>query len=107
MSPQLKLCRKCNVVKDLNQGYYRAGKYYHKFCIACHNEMRNLWKNRSSKSHYQKRPVGFARLEKNIQDSILYDLSVRINMKEVAQKYSLNYLTLLAWKKRGYLVHSG
>ena len=78
MSPQLKLCRKCDCIKDLNQDYYRAGKYYQKFCIACHNEMRNLYKN---PSHYKKRPVGFARLEKTIQESILYDLSVRINMK--------------------------
>ena len=105
MSPQLKLCRKCDCVKDLNQDYYRAGKYYQKYCISCHNEMRNLWVNKS-KSLYKKRPVGFARLPSSTQESILYDLSVRINMKEVAQKYSLNYQTLLAWKKRGYLVHS-
>ena len=36
----LKLCVKCDKVKTLEGGYYKAGSSWQKLCKLCHNERR-------------------------------------------------------------------
>ena len=98
---QKKLCRKCNVVKNLNNDYYKAGKGFQKYCIPCHNEKRYEY-TRSYK--YEKKPKGFSKLPQELRDKILYDISIRINFKEIAEKYNIKYPTLLNWNKKGLLI---
>lgn len=98
---QKKLCRKCNEVKDLEGGFYRAGKSYQKYCIPCHNVKRYDYAHNYK---YEKRPKGFSKLPEDIRKKILYDISVRINYKEIAEKYNIKYTTLLSWKRKGLLI---
>ena len=96
-----KLCRKCEKVKPLEGGFYKAGASYQKYCIPCHNERRYDY---SHTYKYEKKPKGFSKLPEDIRKKILYDISVRINYKEIAEKYGLKYNTLLSWKRKGNLV---
>ena len=98
---QMKLCRMCNTVKELEGGFYKAGKSYQRNCIPCHNVKRYDYPH---KTNYKKRPKGFSKLDEDIRKKILYDISVRINYKEIAEKYNIKYTTLLSWKRKGLLV---
>ena len=100
MNENKKLCKKCDTVKPLEGGFYRAGNSYQKYCIPCHNKKRNDY---TFVYKYEKKPKGFYKLDEDIRNKILYDISVRINYKEIAEKYGLNYNTLLSWKRKGYL----
>ena len=100
-SVKQKLCRNCEKVKPLETGYYKAGTSYQKYCIQCHNEKR---RNYASTYKYTKKPKGFAKLPEELREKILYDISVRINYKEIAEKYGLKYTTLLRWKRKGQIV---
>ena len=97
----VKLCRKCNVVKDLHNDYYKAGKGFQKYCIPCHNEKRFDYPHTYK---YEKRPKGFSKLPEETRKNILYDVKVRINYKEIAEKYNIKYQTLLCWKRKGLIV---
>lgn len=101
MTDQKKLCRKCNKVKNLEGGFYRAGISYQKYCIPCHNAKRYDY---TQTYKYEKRPKGFEKLSEDLREKILYDISIRINYKEIAEKYGLKYTTLLSWKRKGLLV---
>ena len=96
-----KLCRNCNEVKDLEGGFYKAGTSWQKYCIPCHNRKRCDY-GRTYK--YEKRPTGFSKLPEDIRKKILYDISVRITYKEIAEKYNINYKTLLSWKHKEILI---
>lgn len=98
---QMKLCRKCEKVKPLEGGFYKAGSYYQKYCIPCHNKRRYDY---PQTYNYEKKPKGFSKLPEDIKKKILYDISVRINYKEIAEKYGLKYTSLLSWKRKGHLV---
>ena len=98
---QKKLCRKCDQVKDLEGGFYRARQSYQKYCIPCHNAKRYDY---AQTYKYEKRPKGFEKLSEDLREKILYDISIRINYKEIAEKYGLKYTTLLSWKRKGLLV---
>ena len=98
---QMKLCRKCEQVKELEGGFYRAGNSYQKYCIPCHNQRRHDY----AQTHkYEKIPKGFSKIPEDIRKKILYDISVMINYKEIAEKYGIKYQTLLSWKRKGHLV---
>ena len=106
MNEQKKLCRQCDTVKDLNgSNFYKAGnkekEYYQKYCIPCHNKNRNDYK---ASYKYEKKLKGFQKLPEETRNKILYDISVRINYKEISEKYNLNYQTLCIWKRKNYLV---
>jgi hypothetical protein len=89
----------CDVVKPLETGFYKAGKpsYHQKFCIPCHNIKRYDYANNRI---YIPKPTGFAKLPEETRRKILYDISVRINYKEISEKYGLKYQTLLTWKRK-------
>jgi len=96
-----KLCKNCNEVKILEEGFYRAGGSWQKYCIPCHNSKRCEY-GRTYK--YVKRPKGFEKLPEDLRNKILFDISVRITYKEISQKYNIKYKTLLSWKKKGLLI---
>ena len=98
---QQKLCRKCNVVKDLHADYYKAGKGFQKYCIPCHNEKRYDY---AQTYKYEKRPKGFSKLPQETREKILNDIKVRINFKEISEKYNIKYTTLLSWKRKNLLL---
>jgi len=100
-SKPMKLCRKCEKVKPLESGFYRAGKSYQRYCIPCHNARRYEY---AQNYKYEKKPKGFSKLPEDIRKKILYDISIRLNYKEIAEKYELKYTTLLSWKRKGLLV---
>ena len=97
---QMKLCRKCEKVKPLEGGFYKAGASYQKYCIPCHNERRYDY---AQTYKYEKKPKGFGKLSEDIRKKILYDISVRLTYKEIAEKYDIKYMTLLSWKRKGLL----
>jgi hypothetical protein len=101
----VKLCKGCGEVKELKTGYYKAGKYYQGKCKLCQNKNRHLYK---LTNNYKKKGTGFGRLDKEIQDKIVYDIYVKISFKEISKKYGIKYATLLSWKKKGlYPQYSG
>jgi hypothetical protein len=100
-SIQMKYCSKCEQVKPLEVGFYKAGISWQKYCIPCHNKKRCEYKHTYK---YQKVPKGFQKLPEDIREKILYDISVRINYKDIANKYNLNYQTLCIWKRKGLIV---
>jgi len=88
----VKLCVGCQEVKPLSTGYYKAGVSWQKRCKKCY-----LVKTKK----YIKKPQGFYKLDKEIQEKIKYDIYVRVNYKEIAKKYNIKYPTLLNWKLKG------
>jgi hypothetical protein len=97
---QLKLCRNCNVVKNLHSDYYKAGKGFQKYCIPCHNSKRYEY---TQTYKYEKKPKGFKKLSQETRENILNDIKVRINFKEISNKYNIKYATILCWKRNGLL----
>ena len=99
---KMKLCRKCNILKPLEEGYYKAGsKGYQKYCKPCHNKNRTSW---TVKSSYVKKGSGFQRLSDQIQQNILKDIEDKVSYSEISRRYDINYLTLMYWKKQKRIV---
>lgn len=101
----VKLCKHCNIVKDLIGGFYKAGPVaYQKLCKVCHNTSRSQYPN---KTHYK--PVtakGFDKIPEEIRNKIIYDHHIKINFKEIVEKYKpdypkLKYQSLLKYKRTG------
>ena len=98
---QQKLCRMCDKVKDLEGGFYKAGNSYQRNCIPCHNIKRYDY---AHKYKYTKKVKGFQKLPEDIRKKILYDISIKLTYKEIADKYKIKYTTLLSWKKKNLLI---
>ena len=98
----MKLCRMCDIVKPLEEGYYKAGsKGFQKYCRPCHNQVRKQW---TVKSSYVKKGSGFKRLPDDIQQSILKDIEDNVKYAVISRKYDINYITLMSWRKRNLIV---
>lgn len=102
---QMKLCIKCQKVKQLEGGFYKAGKSWQKLCKICHNERRIEYANNKP---YKKRPTGFAKLPEDLQKKIIYDVYVRVNFKDIWGKYKdeypkLKHQTLCRWSRLGQI----
>jgi hypothetical protein len=98
-----KICRMCNIVKDLDNDFYDINKSKSKYCKPCHNSNRKKYKFQKPKPKIrEKKPTGFNKLPKEIQDDILYMLSIKYTFKEIAEKYKehLKYKTLCTWKRQ-------
>jgi hypothetical protein len=95
----VKFCKGCQTVKNLSDSFYKAGSSYQKLCKLCHNKKRCEYVHNGSK--YIKKIKGFDKLDKELQNKIIYDIHIRINYKEIATKYGISYQTLLNWKKKG------
>ena len=101
-SSQVKLCQDCNFVKPLETGFYRAGvKHYQSLCKPCHNKRRSDYKQLPYNLKYVKRPVGFAKLDKEKQQKIMYDIYVKLNFTKISKKYGLNHTTMMRWRRNG------
>lgn len=94
---EVKFCKGCETVKDLEQCFYRAGKSWQSHCKKCHNARRLHF--RITPSKYVKRPKGFAKLDKELQEKIIYDIHIKISYRDIAKKYGIYYNTILNWKK--------
>ena len=97
----VKLCVKCQKVKPLEGGYYKAGKSWQKYCKICHNERRVEY---GSTKIYKPKPTGFKKLPEELQKKIIYDVYVRVNFKDIWRKYKndypqLKHQTLLRWNR--------
>ena len=101
----VKLCVKCEKVKPLQGGFYRAGTSWQKYCKICHNERRATYPK--SIRTYTPKPTGFKRLPDELQKKIIYDVYVKINYKNITRKYEKEYnikhQTLLKWAKSGQI----
>jgi len=97
--PNVKLCESCEKVKDLHGEFYKAGRSYQKYCKGCHNKNRTKYPNNTKQK--EKKKTGFLKLDPDIQEKIKYDLYVKINSKKISEKYGLNYITFVRWKKCG------
>jgi len=100
-----KICRMCNVVKDLDQDFYDINKSKSKYCKPCHNKNRQKYRFQKPKptpKNKEKKPTGFYKLPKEIQDDIIYMMSVKYTLKEIAEKYKehLKYKSLCLWKRQ-------
>ena len=96
-----KQCPKCDQVKPLEGGYYKAGKYHQRYCIPCHNIRRYEYKfNRK----YTKRPKGYNKLPEDLRKNIEFDLYKKISMVQICKKYPiLKYQNLSLWKRKGQI----
>lgn len=94
----VKLCTKCDIVKDVND-FYSTGRrnQRHKYCKICHNINRQNYKNKK----LDPPKTGFLSLDKEIQRKIQYDIHVKRSFKYIASHYNIKYSTLLYWKKKG------
>jgi hypothetical protein len=97
----MKFCVKCDKVKELEIGFYKAGNSWQKLCKICHNEKRIEY---SFNRVYTPKVVGFKKLPEDLQKKIIYDIYVRINFKDITKKYvseypKLKHQTLLKWNK--------
>mgnify|MGYP001563671381 CR=1 FL=1 len=97
---QKKYCKMCEEVKPLEGGFYKAGVSYQKYCIPCHNKKRYEYAHTYK---YVKKPKGFQKLPEDTRKKILYDISVKINYKDISKKYNINYITLCSWKRKGLI----
>lgn len=98
---QMKYCSKCEKVKELEGGYYKAGKSWQKLCKICHNESRIEY---ASNKVYIPKATGFLKLPEELQKKIIYDIYIRINFKDIYHKYKEDYpkikhQTLLKWNR--------
>lgn len=102
MAIEIKLCVNCDKVKNLNTEFYKAGSSWQKLCKLCHNEKRNNYKHEGTK--YIKKETGFFKLPLELQNKIKYNIKVKVNFKDIAEKYKnegVKYQTLLKWSKKG------
>ena len=98
---KMKYCCKCEKVKELKGGFYKAGNSWQKLCKICHNERRIEY---AQNNMYKPRPVGFKKLPEDLQKKIIYDIYVRINFKDIYNKYKdeypqIKHQTLLKWNR--------
>ena len=107
MSLGVKLCTKCEKVKPLLTGYYKAGTSYQKYCKPCHNARRSEYPN---PSNYKPKTTGFMKLPEEIRNKVIYDIYVRVNFKDIYKKYTIeypkefvNYSTLVKWNREGQI----
>ena len=99
---KMKLCIKCNIEKDLHEGFYKAGsKSFQKYCKPCHNKSRLNWHLKSS---YVKIGSGFQRLPEEIRQNILKDIEDNVKYAVIARKYDINYITLMSWRKKNLIL---
>ena len=102
----VKLCKQCQEVKPLDGGFYKAGnRSYQKYCKVCHNIKR---KGYTSKKVYIAKGTGYKRLPEDLKKKIEYDRYVKVNFKEIFNKYKdehpkLTYQTLLRWYRLGQI----
>ena len=99
---EVKLCSKCNIVKPLEGGYYKAGSYWQKLCKTCHNVSRMNYAN--NKPPYVRTPTGFKKLPEDLRKKIIYDVHVRVNFKDIWKKYKdeypqIKHQTLCKWAR--------
>jgi hypothetical protein len=98
---KMKYCSKCEKVKELSGGFYKAGNSWQKLCKICHNERRIEY---ASNRVYIPKAIGFKKLPEDLQNRIIYDIYVRINFKDITNKYKTEYpklkhQTLLKWNR--------
>jgi len=84
-----KICINCNVELPISNFYTFKKKdlttVYYRKCSKCHK-------------NYQKKPTGIKKLKKQIQEELMEDSRDRsLNIKEIANKHSLNYTFLLRY----------
>lgn len=85
----MEFCHNCLNNFPLSNFYiYSSGEVY-KNCISCHNAKK-----------YVKKKTGFQKLESSLQDKIKADIG-KFSLKAVAEKHSINYITLFRWKQQG------
>ena len=101
IKPKVKLCTKCEKVKLLIGGFYKAGKSFQKYCKLCHNEKRVEY---VSNRDYTPKPTGFLKLPEELRAKIIYDIHVQVNFKDIWKKYKDEYpqvkhQTLLRWNR--------
>jgi len=106
INKQVKLCCVCGKVKPLEGGYYKAGKSYQKRCKICHNEKRLEYP--ITRKAYIPKKTGFKKLPEELQRKIIYDVYVRLNFKDITNKYKTEYpqlkhQTLLRWNRLGQI----
>ena len=94
----MKLCKECNEVKNMENDFYKSGKGFQTYCKKCSNKKRTQY---PIKSYYVKRAYGFNKLDDETKKNILYDLSIKLSCKEVAEKYNIKYQTFCLWNRRG------
>ena len=100
----VKLCQKCQEVKELKTGFYKSGeKCWQKYCKLCHNASRSKY---ATNTVYEKKPTGFNKLPEALQEKIKYDIYVKINFKDICKKYKteypqVKYQTLLRLNREG------
>jgi hypothetical protein len=102
---KMKYCSKCLIVKELEEGYYKAGSSWQKLCKICHNESRIQY---ASNKVYTPKITGFLKLPEDLQNKIIYDIYVRINFKDIYKKYKdeypqIKHQTLLKWNREGQI----
>jgi hypothetical protein len=93
----------CNIVKDLDNDFYNINKSKSKYCKPCHNKNRKKYKFQKPKTIIKKKKLtGFYKLPKEVQDDILYMISIKYTLKEIAEKYKehLKYKSLCLWKRQ-------
>jgi hypothetical protein len=101
----LKLCKACNQIKNLDGDFYKAGPLcYQKYCKLCHNANRKNYAQNSNKPNHIKKVVGFQKIDEETRKKILHDISIKINYREIASKYKIPYQTLVLWKRKNLLV---
>jgi hypothetical protein len=99
----VKMCSNCQVAKNLEEDFYKAGKSWQRYCKPCHNARRLDYPRQKAKRVLKLK--GFAKLSEEIQNNIKYDIYVRIAFTDIARKYDIKYSTLLSWKRKGIPPH--
>jgi RNase P subunit RPR2 len=95
----VKWCKGCNEVKDVNEFYKQTNKkYLQTYCKKCSNADRYKYKRK--KVEYKSKKKTFFDLHKEIQESILYDLHVKKTKKSITTKNNINYQRFLRWVKK-------
>ena len=114
ITKELKYCCECKTVKPLIENFYKAGDIsYQKRCKDCHNYNRksyDSYKKTNTKPYVPRNRglVGFKKLPLKLQEDIIYDLYVKISIKDMISmrksRYpSLNYNTFARWKRLGQI----
>jgi hypothetical protein len=104
-SKKMKYCSKCQIVKELEGGFYKAGKSWQKLCKICHNESRIEY---ATNKVYIPKATGFLKLPEDLRNKIIYDIYIRINFKDIYNKYKDDYpkikhQTLLKWNRENQI----
>ncbi len=91
---------------ETDGGFYKAGKSWQKRCKICHNEKRLEYP--MSRKPYKPKKTGFAKIPEDLQKKIIYDVYVRVNFKDITNKYKAEYpklkhQTILRWNREGQI----